>query len=70
MIGKIRLEPINDFEPYNYDISFEIGSVDYCINIKTNLDQDFLTLSSSTKDLIDFIDNINFLSFIISGQQI
>lgn len=57
MIGKIRLEPINDFELYNYDISFEIGSVDYCINIKTNLDQDFLTLSSSTKDLIDFIDN-------------
>ena len=56
MIGKIRLEPINEYEPFIYDINFDIGSVDYCITINMSLDQDFLTLTSTYGDLIEYID--------------
>lgn len=62
MIGKIKLDRTSEYEPYTYDFSFDIGNIDYCVSINIDLDQDFLTLTSTPGDMINAINNyIEFL---------
>lgn len=56
MKGKIILGLNEEFEFYDYKISFDSDEIDYCIDINTDLNVDFETLITKPTDFDEAID--------------